>query len=727
MTINPLKAFIVAAIASLFLVPAVAWAEEADALSANACVLGQEDEILATAKSLGMDGSRTPEPSEVALGGKGTSSAVGDEDASDVDCWNGSDDVDDMESAGNDANNPTGAMPDDIIASGDSPLTDKPASGASDVTVSAVVRNGWVAENGNLYFYRDGVKAKGWLVVDTAPNGAAGGLERYWLDPTTGALTKGLISASSAGWWAFGTSYGHVVRGVYRDAATNYWYFADNDGRLLAPGWHVTGAYTNGRLERYYIDANAHAAVPGVSFDGYKHFTRGDTGYVARGRVDTGDGTAFLADNNGRLYGEGFLVTSEYGQGLQRYYVDSQGKTATGLINAGGGHWAYGLKGAGYVLRGVYRDAATNYWYFADNDGRLLAPGWHVTGAYTNGRLERYYIDANAHAAVPGASSDGYFHYTRVDGGFVARGRLDLPDGRKMYADNDGRLLAPGWQVTTAFGQGLQRYYIEPDGGTKIGFFRVDGKAYYGRPGLGYVLRGKLAISGRGYTQIFLADNNGLLADYEGWLVTGLYDGGSPQRYRLDSGVAPGFYGAHLGLFAIGGKNYYGRFDQGYVVRGVYWAPDGQFYYADNDGVLGSVNVSGDAELDRILTSIIASHGRDLRTLFNYVASYRYVSGSTYPTGDWSIPFAKEMYYNGGGNCYRYAALFCWLAKAVGYDANVISGHVPSRSQGRAPHGWVEIHMNGMTYVCDPDMVASLPNYNWYMNTYGNAPITYYK
>ena len=138
-------------------------------------------------------------------------------------------------------------------------------------------------------------------------------------------------------------------------------------------------------------------------------------------------------------------------------------------------------------------------------------------------------------------------------------------------------------------------------------------------------------------------------------------------------------------------------------------------------------NISGNGTLDRYLREIYANHGTDLYSLFNYVANYPYYSGSKYPTGEWSIPFAIEMYQNGGGNCYRYAALFCWLARGLGYDANVVAGSVPSYSGYNNPHGWVEIHQNGVTYVCDPDLKHENPGYNWYMVTYDNAPTWYYK
>lgn len=139
---------------------------------------------------------------------------------------------------------------------------------------------------------------------------------------------------------------------------------------------------------------------------------------------------------------------------------------------------------------------------------------------------------------------------------------------------------------------------------------------------------------------------------------------------------------------------------------------------------------SGNVELDWCLVGILNAVGRDnpdmLRATYNYVTGFRYVSGSLRPTGDWSVPFAIEMAKNGGGNCYRFAALYCWLARALGYDANVVSGYLLTVSGAQSPHGWVEIRINGTTYVFDPDMANSYPQYNWYYNTYATTPLVYY-
>jgi hypothetical protein len=143
-------------------------------------------------------------------------------------------------------------------------------------------------------------------------------------------------------------------------------------------------------------------------------------------------------------------------------------------------------------------------------------------------------------------------------------------------------------------------------------------------------------------------------------------------------------------------------------------------------------NYSGNANLDQKLQWIIdnktGTSGDVLWKSFDYTShSFRYISGSTYPTGDWSVPFAIEMVDRGGGNCYRFAALFCWLARAYGYDARVVSGSVPSISSGWAPHGWVEIYKDGQVYICDPDMENAYAGRGWYMTTYSQAPITYRK
>ena len=72
------------------------------------------------------------------------------------------------------------------------------------------------------------------------------------------------------------------------------------------------------------------------------------------------------------------------------------------------------------------------------------------------------------------------------------------------------------------------------------------------------------------------------------------------------------------------------------------------------------------------------------------------------------------------GNCYVLAAMFCEMARLLGYDAHLISGKVPLLKGGYGPHSWAEVNVNGTVYVCDPDFTNETKR-NGYMITYGQS------
>ena len=462
-------------------------------------------------------------------------------------------------------------------AAGDGADALEPASASP---APAAAKRGWdVASDGSVRYYGDdGSLHTGWLVDDSYMDY---GLQRYWFGVDGVMARSRLVDAADAGWWAYATARGYVVRGRYVDPSTGYVYLADNDGRLASPGWVVSDAYGQG-LQRYWVDAGAHACVPGYSPDGWDHWTTSE-GYVLRGAHREGD-LVYLADNDGRLASPGWVVSDAYGQGLQRYWVDAGRHAAVvGYSHDGWDHWT---TSEGYVARGAFRDGDDMLW--ADNDGRLMMSGWLVTSAYGQG-LQRYWVEGGsvARSRLVDAADAGWWAYATARG-YVVRGRyVDPSTGYVYLADNDGRLASPGWVVSDAYGQGLQRYWVDAGRhAAVVGYFQVGEKWYYGTSN-GYVLRGKSRV-GAG---MLIADNDGLLIENyygEGWVVTDQFDG-EMQRYRIDYSC-DGHLGAHLGLFSLGDKQYYGRYDYGYVVRNVvYTAPDGSKYYGDNDGVLGAL------------------------------------------------------------------------------------------------------------------------------------------
>ena len=155
-----------------------------------------------------------------------------------------------------------------------------------------------------------------------------------------------------------------------------------------------------------------------------------------------------------------------------------------------------------------------------------------------------------------------------------------------------------------------------------------------------------------------------------------------------------------------------------------YAVPSG---FRDDKAVLQPI--TGSASFDRRLHGILKSRD-SLWSCFQYVSAMSYRAGSKHWSGRYLSnaqvrSYGKDMLDHRSGNCYRFAALFCCLARGLGYDADVRTGWVPSYSAGRAPHGWVEIRENGRTYTYDPDMQHELPGYGWYGATYASAPIVY--
>ena len=385
-----------------------------------------------------------------------------------------------------------------------------PVAEQAPVTAQSTEDDGWHADASGTYYTRSDVRVvSDWIVTDVAPSGERVGWQRYWVG-ADGYLAKGrLVTDSESDRWAYAEANGTIARGRYTDPSTGDVYLADNDGRLESPGWHVTAAYDSS-LQRYWVDATAHACVPGYSADGWAHYTT-SAGYVLRGTyTDHATGYLYLADNDGLLAGPGWVV-GDYGDGLQRYWVDATAHACVPGYSADG--WAHYTTSAGYVLRGTSADPATGHVYLADNDGLLAGPGW-VVGDYGYG-LQRYWVDSATHACVPGYSKDGWAHWTTTSG-YVLRGAQRYDDDGVLLADNEGKLAecysSGGWLVTSAFTGSLERYRIDDCCGgilgAHVGSFSIDGNLYYGNPSTGYEYRNDYVSIG---STTYYADNDGVL------------------------------------------------------------------------------------------------------------------------------------------------------------------------------------------------------------------------
>ncbi len=544
---------------------------------------------------------------EDAAGATGADDATGAEDvAGATDTEQGDGAADDAAGAGKDgsaegagdvadavdAEQGDGASADVAVKKAEDAVADAGAADAAAAPVAVEAaepahKNEWVkGTDGSYSWYgSDGKQVvSDWVVTDRGLDNNAGALQRYWIKDTGLLAMSELLSF--ADYWAYATEHGYVVRGKYtvldKDGNTLV-YLADNDGRLESAGWHVTDAYGDG-LQRYYVESDTHSARVGYSEAGFAHYTT-DKGYVLRGAAKGSDGGLYYADNSGKLMESGWLVTDAYGQGLQRYWFAGNKVASEGLYQTGASSWAY-VTSAGYVLRGA--QASGRLVYLADNEGTLAGGsrgGWVVSSAYGQG-LQRYWVDPDKHAAVAGyddgsahAELGNYAHFT-TEAGYALRGVQYLKDAGVVYlGDNDARLArgegadGMGWLVTDAYGQGLQRYWVEYGGFARVGYSEA-GFAHY-TTDKGYVLRGALRDSAG---DVYYADNSGRLME-SGWLVTADVTG-AIERFWIQN------YKAARNTFINAGNGWWAYCkDDGTVLRGT-GKVDGKVILADNDGRL---------------------------------------------------------------------------------------------------------------------------------------------
>ena len=131
---------------------------------------------------------------------------------------------------------------------------------------------------------------------------------------------------------------------------------------------------------------------------------------------------------------------------------------------------------------------------------------------------------------------------------------------------------------------------------------------------------------------------------------------------------------------------------------------------------------TGSAALDTKLNNIVetytnSSMTRDqkLRALYNYVRdNFSYLKRDLVSKGStgWEPAYAEEFLRLGRGNCYSFSATFCLLARELGLPAYTVVGGL---GQSASPHGWVEINLDGTTYMFDPQL-------EWrYLHDYGRS------
>ena len=241
--------------------------------------------------------------------------------------------------------------------------------------------------------------------------------------------------------------------------------------------------------------------------------------------------------------------------------------------------------------------------------------------------------------------------------------------------------------------------------------------------------------------------------------VPGLHLSGTSGYFvGSDGRVARG-----TGFLDVQGRRYYRCDESGRIVAD--YAPhyvEGHAVFIRADGILrrsctfgeyrydeNGFYTTGDTELDAKLDEFIAActtedmtQAERLRACYEAVRALRYLGRNpaygpevkTIPY-EMQLEFAGKILSTGKGDCYNFAAVFCLLARKLGYLASPIVGECGySWNWYPIAHGWVEIEMDGETYLFDPqienyNLRAGISNetHSAWQVTYESAPARYLK
>ena len=79
------------------------------------------------------------------------------------------------------------------------------------------------------------------------------------------------------------------------------------------------------------------------------------------------------------------------------------------------------------------------------------------------------------------------------------------------------------------------------------------------------------------------------------------------------------------------------------------------------------------------------------------------IKNTRYAYGGWNAPM-KSVLVNGFGTCTEYSHVMCAMLRYMGFQANTVWGKTAMAAGGYGEHMWVELYINGNTYVVDPQV-----------------------
>lgn len=370
-----------------------------------------------------------------------------------------------------------------------------------------------------------------------------------------------------------------------------------------------------------------------------------------------------------------------YKKGNGWYYYNKSGVKQLGWQKVKNIWYYLEPEESGRMLSNCRKEIKGRIYSFA-KDGAMKT-GWEYTGG------KWYYYESWGRAAGWRKIKNVWYYLSPKDkGAMLSNCRAEI--GGRIYSFAKDGAMKRGWEYT-----GGKWYYYE-SWGRATGWRKIKNVWYY-----------------------FEAKEKGAMASGEWKRISGLW-----YFLNKDGAMATNWL-YRGGWYYLGGD---GSMRTGWQQIGSVW----YYFYKEKDSRKGTWGMMAkDTKIDGYMIGSngewsqaydlankkLNSIGRNLWAAYSWSAGipYRWTSADASPGSEW---FARYGFSNGYGDCYVMAATFCYMAKALGYEAHQMDGYVPTRSGGRTPHSWVEVVMNGSTYVFDPDFTHETGR-NGYQISYG--------
>ena len=546
------------------------------------------------------------------------------------------------------------------------------------------VQRGYIkAANGSLY-YGDSetgmLKKSSWVETEG---------KRYYANERA-ELYKNQIITFGNTWYYMGAD-GSVQRG-YIKAANGSLYYGDSEtGMLKKSSWVETEG------KRYYANERAELYKNQIITFGNTWYCMGQDGSVQKGIVEINGKLYNVDETSGKVIRKAQWVEKSG----KRYYTNSDGVLYRNQVITFGSTW-YCMGKDGSVQKGIVEVNGKLY-YTDETTGQVIKKAQWIE---QNGK--RYFVTAEGKLYQNQIITFGNTWYYMGADGSVQKGIVSNK-GTYYFADSESGIIRKqaGWIEYHG-----KKYYSQKTGVLYKNQFISFNETYYYCGSDAAIVTGKQVVGGI----IYNFDSNGIMKKEGGW---GEYNGN--KYYKNPSTGFP-----YKNQWVTFGQTWYYANVNGFMVSGWQTIKGYRYYFYPSTKVMArnttidGIRIGPDGKASTAYTyaaNILNQVGWNLYAAYNWSASLPYVNYANDPSPG-SEAMALYGFRNGVGDCYVMAATFYYMAKLLGYNAHQIAGYVPLLGGGMGVHSWVEIDMNGTTYVFDPNFTNQTGR-NGYQIYYG--------